>query len=80
MKPFKRLRLIYRLVTSRKCTSDAASIASALEGIGPAKAKEIVAYREMFGSFRTLDELLEVPGVGAVTLEKNLSRILIQGN
>ena len=60
--------------------ADAASIASALEGIGPAKAKEIVAYREMFGSFRTLDELLEVPGVGAVTLEKNRSRILIQGN
>jgi DNA uptake protein ComE-like DNA-binding protein len=24
--------------------------------------------------------LLEVPGIGAVTLEKNRSRILIQGN
>ena len=60
--------------------ADAASIASALEGIGPAKAREIVAYREMFGSFRTLDELLEVPGIGAVTLEKNRSRILIREN
>ena len=57
--------------------ADAATIAAALEGIGPAKAKEIVAYREMFGSFRTLDELLEVPGVGEVTLEKNRSLILI---
>ena len=36
--------------------ADAASIASVLEGIGPVKAKEIIAYREMFGSFRILDE------------------------
>ena len=41
--------------------ADAASIASVLKGIGPAEAKELIAYREMFGSFRTLDDLLEVP-------------------
>ena len=45
-------------------TADAATIAAALTGIGPAKAKEIVAYREMFGSFRALEELLAVPGIG----------------
>ncbi|MBU15901.1 MAG: hypothetical protein CMQ14_12595 [Gammaproteobacteria bacterium] len=41
--------------------ADVASIASVLKGTGPAEAKELIAYREMFGSFRTLDELLEVP-------------------
>jgi competence ComEA-like helix-hairpin-helix protein len=41
--------------------ADAASIASVLKGIGPPEAKELIAYREMFGSFRTLDEVLEVP-------------------
>ena len=58
-------------------TADAATIAAALTGIEPAKAKEIVAYREMFGSFRALEELLAVPGIGAATLEQNSSRILI---
>lgn len=32
-------------------TADAATIAAALTVIGPAKAKEIVAYREMLGAF-----------------------------
>ena len=58
-------------------TADAATIVAALTGIGPAKAKEIVAYREMFGSFRALEELLAVPGIGAATLEQNSSGILI---
>ena len=58
-------------------TADAATIAAALTGIGPAKAKEIVAYREMFGSFRALEELLAVPGIGTAALEKNSGRILI---
>lgn len=58
-------------------TADAATIVAALTGIGPAKANEIVAYREMFGSFRALEEFLSVPGIGAATLEQNSSRILI---
>lgn len=58
-------------------TADASTIATALTDIGPAKAKEIVAYREMFGSFRALEELLAVSGIGAAALEKNSGRILI---
>lgn len=60
--------------------ADAAAIAAALDGIGLVKAEEIVAYRTMFGEFRTVDELLEVPGIGEVTLEKNRSKILISAN
>ena len=60
--------------------ADAATIASALDGIGMVKAEEIVAYREMFGSFRSVDELLAVPGIGEVTLERNRQRILISAN
>ena len=57
-------------------TADAETISAVLTGIRPAKPKEIVAYREMFGSFRTLEELLAVPGIGAAALEKNSGRIL----
>ena len=36
----------------------------ALPGIGPALAQRIVAWREEHGPFASLDELLEVPGIG----------------
>jgi len=57
--------------------ADAAAIASALDGVGIVKAQEIVAYREMFGSFKTVEELLEVNGIGTATVERNRHRILI---
>jgi len=60
--------------------ADAVAIAAALEGVGMVKAQEIVAYREMFGNFRSVDELLEVQGIGVATLEKNRHRILITAN
>ncbi|MCD6449734.1 MAG: helix-hairpin-helix domain-containing protein [Thermotogaceae bacterium] len=41
-----------------------------IPGIGPAKAKDIVSFREKTGGFRTWDDLLKVPGIGEKTLEK----------
>ncbi len=60
--------------------ADASTLASALEGIGMVKAEEIVAYRTLFGAFKSVDELLAVPGIGAATLEKNRARIMISGS
>jgi competence protein ComEA len=36
----------------------------ALPGIGPALAERVVAHRERYGRFRSVDELEKVPGIG----------------
>lgn len=56
-------------------TADAATIAQELDGIGEARAKAIVEYRETHGRFNALDDLLKVKGVGKAILEKNAANI-----
>ncbi|MCK4511955.1 helix-hairpin-helix domain-containing protein [bacterium] len=40
-----------------------------LPGVGPVRASEIVRGRELRGGYSTLDELLEIKGIGPVTLD-----------
>ncbi|MES2369594.1 MAG: helix-hairpin-helix domain-containing protein [Pseudomonadota bacterium] len=42
----------------------------AVKGLGPAKAKAIITYREAHGSFKSLDELDNVKGFGSSSVEK----------
>lgn len=57
--------------------ADAATIAKELTGIGPARAKAIVEYREKNGAFKSADELAKVKGVGAKMVEANRANIRI---
>ena len=59
-------------------TADAETIASTLKGIGLKKAQAIVEYRENFGPFHDVEELLEVKGIGKSTLEKNVNKMLVE--
>ncbi len=59
-------------------SADAATLALALDGIGAAKAREIVEHREKNGDFKSIDQLAEVNGIGKATIERNRSRILIR--
>lgn len=48
-----------------------------LNGIGPSKAEAIITYREENGPFTSVDELLNVSGIGEKTLEKFKDDIVV---
>ncbi len=54
------------------------SVLESLDGIGPARARAIIEHRHANGPFRTLDEVLEVKGIGPKTLERIRPHIVIK--
>ena len=57
--------------------ASAAELAAGLNGVGLSKAEAIVRYREQFGDFQSVDELTDVTGIGAATVERNRSVIVL---
>ena len=57
--------------------ANAETLQKELSGIGAAKAGAIVAYREENGAFTSVDELIEVKGIGKALLDKNRDRLAI---
>ena len=51
-------------------TADAATLAGSLRGVGIKKAEAIVAYRAEHGPFKSVDELVNVKGIGDKMLEQ----------
>lgn len=51
-------------------TATAEELSDFLPGIGPKKAEAIVSYRSLSGGFGSVDELLNVDGIGKATLDK----------
>lgn len=64
---------------SGKININTASLAEldTLPGIGPAKAKTIIDYRNSKGGFKTIDELDNVSGIGQATIDKFRDQIII---
>jgi len=58
-------------------TADAETISIELNGIGLAKAKAIVEYREKYGPFKNPEDLSLVKGIGDRTVELNRVNILV---
>jgi competence protein ComEA len=56
-------------------TADASALAKALNGVGPAKAKAIVAYRDKNGPFKSPDQLAMVEGISQKLIDRNRADI-----
>jgi len=59
-------------------TADAAHLAL-LPGIGTKTAESIIAYRTSIGTFKSIDDLVKVKGVGVKTLEKLRPYLSLKG-
>ncbi|QXH48322.1 helix-hairpin-helix domain-containing protein [Pseudomonas xanthosomatis] len=59
-------------------SADAGTLQRELNGIGKAKAEAIVAYRDANGPFTSVDELLEIKGIGNALLERNRDKLMIK--
>ena len=55
--------------------ASAVELAEKLEGIGEARAQLIIEYREQHGPFTSVDQLLNIKGIGLAILEKNRKKI-----
>lgn len=58
-------------------TADVETLAHELNGIGQKRARAIVAYREQHGPFKSIDDLLNIKGIGKKILDKNRGKIII---
>lgn len=59
--------------------ADAEQLSSRLKGVGAAKARAIVKYRQQHGDFSSLEDLLAVRGIGSKLLADNKDRIKFSG-
>ncbi len=58
-------------------TADADMLASAIDGVGEKKAATIVQYRETNGPFASVDELVNIKGIGAGTVDRNREKLTV---
>lgn len=49
-----------------------------LSGIGPAKAQNIIDYRENYGPFLTIEQIMNVSGIGSATFDKIKEHISVE--
>ena len=59
-------------------SADAKTLAQNLDGVGKSRAEEIVRYRKAYGPFYSVDDLLEVRGVGKSIVDNNRDRITLE--
>ncbi|MCE2571475.1 ComEA family DNA-binding protein [Motilimonas eburnea] len=49
-----------------------------IKGVGAKKSKDIIAYREKIGQFETVEQLMEVEGIGQGILDNNKGLLAVK--
>lgn len=50
---------------------------TSLKGIGPKKAEAVIAYRDKHGPFESVDQIVNVSGIGPKTLQANREWLMV---
>lgn len=58
-------------------TADAATLSAGISGVGEKKAEAIIKYRKEHGPFKSVDELVNVPGIGEKTVDNNRNNLTV---
>ncbi|RBP83543.1 helix-hairpin-helix domain-containing protein [Marinomonas rhizomae] len=61
-------------------TATAAQFAAVMSGVGAKKAEAIIAYREAYGRFESIDQLSQVKGIGDALLARNKDLLRVVGS
>jgi competence protein ComEA len=56
-------------------TADKETLMSVIKGVGDKKAEAIIIYREEHGDFKSVDELVNVKGIGQGTIDKHREQL-----
>jgi len=52
-------------------TADKEALMEVIKGVGEKRAEAIITYREKNGPFKSIDELVEITGIGQSIVDKN---------
>lgn len=55
-------------------------VLTTLKGIGERRAEAIISYREKYGPFKSIEELMEISGIGQSILEDNRENLTVSEN
>ncbi len=58
-------------------TADRETLMTTLKGVGEKRADAIIAYREQNGTFKSIDELAEVSGIGQSIVDSNRDKLAV---
>lgn len=58
-------------------TASASQLADQMNGVGTVKAEAIISYRDEHGKFESVDQLVNVKGIGLATIEKNREALTV---
>ena len=59
-------------------TADAQGLADNIDGVGLKRAQAIIDYRETHGAFASVDELVQVKGIGKNLVERNRANLMVK--